>query len=98
MLDWAGFSALFACWTLLDDAGQAAGAGLPTTPRIGCHDPRGTRDAARPGAGMDAVPVARSTEHRGARADAAHAAHGRRAIRHRIRHRAVAYAGRPAAR
>ena len=77
---------------------KAAAARLRTTARVGGHDPRRTGDAARPRAGLDAVPVARSTEHRGTRAHAAHAAHRGRAVRHRIRYRAVAYAGRPAAR
>ena len=45
------------------------------TARLGGHDPGRGRDAARAGAGVDAVPVARSVEHGRTRAHAAHAAH-----------------------
>ena len=56
-------------------------------PRFGGHDPGRVGDAARAGAGVDAVPVARPVEHRRARAHAAHAAHRGGAVRHRVRHR-----------
>ena len=98
MLDFAGFMRIFRVLDSPHDARKAAAARLRTTARVGGHDPRRPGDAARAGAGLDAVPVARPVEHRRTRAHAAHAAHRGRAVRHRIRYRAVAHAGQPAGR
>ncbi len=79
MIDFAGFMRIFT-------RARLAPMTLRKASRLGGHDPRRTRDAARAGAGVDAVPVARPVEHRRARAHAAHAAHRGRAVRDRVRH------------
>ncbi len=99
MLDFAGFMRIFTRARLSAMMlGKPQPTRLRTTARFGGHDPRRPGDAARARAGLDAVPVARPVEHRRTRAHAAHAAHRGRAVRHRVRYRAVAHARQPAGR